>query len=405
MTPKLNTRVGRVVFSALVAVLTVANAGCSDDEDTTPQGTAGTAGAAGSAGSSGSSGTSGSAGSSGTAGSAGSAGSGGSAGASGTAGSAGNGGAAGTAGSSGSGGTAGSGGSAGTAGTAGTSLVADPVAKDPATFVQPFDASPSPDGTMVFFSAIDPATGSGAIFQPTAAAGGAIGRVDSGNTLVVPVGVAVSTSQIFVADLGGGSNDGGGIYAIPIAGGAPVLVSGTADVKPRGVTIFDAGGVETLAFTGQKVGNTAVGVYTIPAAGGSLTTVSEGAPFVDPSGVVVASSGDYYVLDSTQAGSIASVLKVSNGSASVLSAGLRVGYPAGIALSSDGSSVWVSGADAAGASMVIQIDVANQTLSTFNTNIAGTEPAGLHRATASEVYSFVDSTAGTSGTVWVLSYQ
>ena len=276
-------------------------------------------------------------------------------------------------------------------------------------FSAPLDATPSPDGKEVYFTART-AEGSG-VFK-TSASGGTITPLHVGDPISGPVGITVSSdnAMIFIADPGASINDEdqGAIWMVPTGGGAPTLVSGTAGHGPRGITLLNEGGRDQLYFTGKTPAGNEPGVFKVSTAGGTVEGLVKGAPFSDPNGLAVTKEGTIYVVDSAAedltAGS-ARVIQVANNTATVFQEGLKVGFPAGIALSQDESVVLISAVDPAKSTdLVVKVNLATKELSTFSTGIdAFEEAAGLHRAANAEVYAWCDSSANGSGTVFVLT--
>ena len=118
-------------------------------------------------------------------------------------------------------------------------------------------------------------------------------------------------------------------------------MTGTQGYAPVGLTTVTGSGSDTLYFTGLDPANGMGGVFTIPASGGAVAILAEGPPFINPSGVVVASTGITYVVDRGQ------VIAVREGVATVLASGLNVGFPGGIGISEDASTLYVSSVDPA----------------------------------------------------------
>jgi DNA-binding beta-propeller fold protein YncE len=276
------------------------------------------------------------------------------------------------------------------------------------TFSSPFDATPSPDGKTVYFTAIG-SDGTGGVFS-TSASGGAATRLDTGNVLVSPFGIAVSPDgkELYVADPAADDdtkNLYGAIFVLPTAGGTPTVLGGTQGLVPRSVVVSAD---QHLYFTGGASAKSVPGVYQTALSGGMPTTIAKGMPFVAPSGIAVAKSGDIYVVDAVASvSSLASVIVVHGGQATELVPDLGVGYPAGCALVQDESALLVSGLDpATGKDVVYRVsplDMAPQ-VSSFNKTIgAYSEPAGLHRALGADIYAWADSRANNTGTVYVLS--
>jgi DNA-binding beta-propeller fold protein YncE len=274
------------------------------------------------------------------------------------------------------------------------------------SFRTPFDATPSPDGSSVYFTAIA-SDGTGGVFQASAS-GGAVTRLDSGGALVSPFGITISEDgkDLFVADP---ANDDdttdqyGAVLTLPAGGGVPSVLSGTQGLIPRGVVVSG----QTLYFTGGATAKGPAGIYKTDVSGGAPTTIASGAPFVAPCGIAVTSGGDAYVVDAVGSTSrLASILLVHDGRATPYVADLGVGYPAGIALAQDESALLVSGLDpSAGTDLVYRVSPLGSSpqVASFNTVIgAFSEPAGLHRAANADIYAWADSRANSTGTVYTL---
>ncbi len=280
---------------------------------------------------------------------------------------------------------------------------------------RPFDAAPNADGSVVFFTADGanglgvykvPADGSApmpAAVYPTA--------VDPANPFAAPFGVAVSTDgkTVFVADPAAGPSDRGAIYAVPVGGGTPKMLSGTDGFAPRSLDVVAVGGLDTLYFSGTdaKVGGLP-GIFSVPASGGMVTSVSVGGVLHDPSGLTVAKDGAIYLIDTVASANHTSQILVipSGGSPKVLMDDVRVGYPAGVAISVDDKTLYVSGFNPHELTdRLLVVDIAASKLTeTFMVELgAFTESGGLHRAASSDIFALVDSSAGPkAGKVFVI---
>jgi DNA-binding beta-propeller fold protein YncE len=284
-----------------------------------------------------------------------------------------------------------------------------PAAHDEAAFTAPLDATPSPDGSKVYFTARN-ADGAG-VFTASASGGGTT-ALHAGDPIAGPVGITVSTDDrmVYVADPAAEVTEEqkGAIWMVPTEGGTPTAVSGTAGYSPSGIVLVNENGADQLYFTGRVPGEDTPGVFKVAAAGGTVEGLVKGEPFSDPNGIAVAKNGSIYVLDSA-AGDLsvgsARVIQVVDQSASVLAEGLMVGFPAGIALSQDETVVLLSALDpATRTDTVVRIDVATKEQKSMSDGInTYEEAAGLHRAANAEVYAWADSSADGSGTVYVLT--
>ncbi|HEX3769554.1 MAG TPA: hypothetical protein VHV30_01760 [Polyangiaceae bacterium] len=260
----------------------------------------------------------------------------------------------------------------------------------------PYDAAPTADGRTIYFTA----TGSQGPGVYRAAPGGPPAVVFAGAPLAFPFAVAVAdgAGKVFVADPGAEPSDGvtGGVYAIPLAGGAPALVAGSAGFIAAGLAV-----ASNKLYVAGVSADGVPGLYAADVAGGALAAVASGAPFLDPSGIAVKSPGEIYVAD--DGGGSARVLRVSGASTSVLVSDIAVGYPAGIALSPDETALFVSALDARGAGdAVLRVALATGHVDSTTAGIDQfVDPAGLHRASDAPVYAWADTTANGTGTVLV----
>jgi hypothetical protein len=286
----------------------------------------------------------------------------------------------------------------------GTLATSKLVATGGAEFVSPFDATPSPDGCSVYFTAIA-ADGTGAVFSALADGTG-LKRLDTPGTLVSPLSITVSTdgATLFVADPGYASDaasgditkDAGAILTLASGGGAvTVLAEGGA---PRSVSIVNEGGTDQLYYGASSA--TGASIYKIAAAGGSgAEVVATG----EPGGIDSADGTTLYAVASTATGG--TLLKITGGTATALVTGLHVGLSAGVAVASDGSAVVISGTDPTdGTDVVIRVLLSDNSVSNQKPVTAlVSEASGLHKAHKAEVYGFVDGLGTTGGgSVWLL---
>jgi hypothetical protein len=272
-----------------------------------------------------------------------------------------------------------------------------------------FDATPDPAGGTIFFTAIDPTKGAG-VFQVSASGTNLTpNEVTAGAPFVAPFGIATSTDgqTLYVADAGGDSGNAfsnGVIYSLSSGGSTPAIVAGSKDVQARGLEILSDNGSDTIFFTGRDVTDNKPGVFKLPAAGGTVSVVAKGAPFIDPSGIALASDGTAYVIDTVASGGhTAQVFKVSTTGTvtpqpvtypnSTLP--ITVGFPAGVALSVDGTSIYISGRNPADLTDSL-ITITGATVTTL-ANPGFVEGAGLHRAKNVNVFAWADSDGGPAG--------
>lgn len=304
------------------------------------------------------------------------------------------------------GGTGGTGGS-----TGGTTGGGEPTVQEAAK-AKAFDSTPDSAGDVIYF------TGSGdegpSVFS-VPAMGGAVTKVFAGDPLAAPLGITISNddSTLFVADPGAEANVDdpkttlGAIYSIPVGGGTPKVVNGTAGTAPRGVDIGDSAGEETLFFTGVTSEGKA-GVFQMPIGGGNPQTVAVGAPFEDPSGIAVGKTKTF-VTDAVSSGTKrGSVILVEGGAASVFLSDIGVGYPAGVSLSADEKTLYVSGIDPdTGIDVVLIVDVATKMVTPYSSGgiEKNRDAAGLHRARKADIFSWADLSAGGTGGVYRVTFK
>src|SRR5262249_19440830 len=172
----------------------------------------------------------------------------------------------------------------------------NPAANDP-RFTSPFDATPDPDGKTVYFTA---RTADGPAVFRAAAGGGELTRLFAGDPLVSPFSIAISDdgTQLFIADAAAENDteERGASFTLPVSGGAPQIVAGTAGPAPRGVEVMG----DAVYFSGAKDGVPAVFKM---APSGNPAPIASGDPLRDPSGIAISKSGRVYVLDSAGAAS------------------------------------------------------------------------------------------------------
>lgn len=270
----------------------------------------------------------------------------------------------------------------------------------PAAMVStPLDATPDPEGTTIYFTAISPIDGPGVFSVP--AAGGSVTKVYAGDPFVSPFGIAITGDgkTLYIADSGAeNASDTGSLWVVPVGGGMPTALSGPDGYKPKSLEISGS----NLYFSGVDPMTGIGGAFKVPTAGGMVSTVASN--LVDPSGVAIAANGTVYVVDTIGANGQAQVVSVTDGASSVFADALGVGYPAGIALVQDESAILVSGIDPAkGTDVVYRVEIASKALTTNTKGIdTFNESAGLHRAKNQDIYAWADSRAN-GGTVFVLS--
>jgi len=280
----------------------------------------------------------------------------------------------------------------------------------------PVDATPSPDGSQVYFIAFSSRADADnlkvervpAIYK-VAATGGAPTKLFEGEPLQSPFGITISDDgqTLFIADSSADGNaeserSDGRVFSMLAAGGAPTALAGTEGITPAGVEALGP----SLYITGRKDGM--AGLFKTGTSGGGVSAVAVGGPFSDPGGVAVARDGVAYVIDTGSAvggQALGSVVKVMpDGKTEIVLEGLSVGHPAGIALVNDDSALIVSALDAAeGTDRVFRVELGDRSVRQLSATIGQFyESAGLHRARNVEVFAWADSHANGTGTVYVL---
>lgn len=262
----------------------------------------------------------------------------------------------------------------------------------------PWDAAPSPDGSTIYYTAIQEGDLPGVFSVP--AAGGESRLLASGDPFVLPLALDVSSDgqTVYVADPLTAGAAGNAIYAVPTDGeGDASLVVGTHNTAPQAVTVVSEGGADQLYYSGLNPANGQPTIYKIAAAGaGDATIVAEGAPFVAPSGIAVAKDGTLYVLDRLGMGSgTGAVWRISGAHTEQIATNVRIGgQAAGIALTLDETLLFVSSLDNdAGTAQVLAINLATMDQLIVNDVIgANLAAGGLHRAHDVDTFAWADST-------------
>jgi hypothetical protein len=273
----------------------------------------------------------------------------------------------------------------------------------------PFDATPSPKGERVYYTALkrrDDGEDVPGVFSVAADGSADIQTLIEGPPLTAPVGVSISLdgSRLFIADTATGPSSRGAILTLSSAGGSASPLAGTEGYAPAGLAIAKVKDQEYLYFTGHAPDSVAGGLFRIAASGGVAEAVAAGAAFDDPSGVTISAKGDVYVVEAAVDQHAACVVRVHDGKAERFVSNLGVGFPAGITLTHDDSTLLVSGVDPTSKhDVVYYVDVASGKLSRLTKTVgAFAEAAGLHRAHDVDVFAWADSEANASGTVYVL---
>lgn len=248
-------------------------------------------------------------------------------------------------------------------------------------FSTPLDAVPASDGSATWFTATGP-NGPGVF----ATIGGNTAPLTTGAPFRTPSGLALTTDEttLLVAD-----PEADAVFEVPVAGGAPAVVTGTRGLQPRGVEV--AG--DQLYVTGRDPATDTGAVFALPVAGGSPRTVATG--LADPDGVTIAPDGA--VLVTARPGA---VLRLTGGTVQHLADGVRLGSPAGITLNADGTAVLISSLNpTTGGAQVLALDpVTGRSLGVFDEVIGANQAAGgLHMAHGGDTAAWADSSAPDRG--------
>ena len=278
------------------------------------------------------------------------------------------------------------------------------VAANDAMTQAPFDATPSPDGKQVYYTALGRDESGDAVpgVFTVAASGGAISTLALGDPLTAPVNISVSLDgqTLFVADPAASA-----VFTLAASGGTPSPLAGTSGYAPRGLVVAKGEDKrQYLYFSGRAPDTQAAGVFRIDPAGGAVQTLASGAPFEDPAGVAVDAKGAVYVVEASTERASARVIRVEGDKPTTFVEGIGIGFPAGITLTRDDTTLLVSGLDPDSKRDVVYfVDVATQKISRFTKAVGEFhEPAGLHRAHDADVFAWADSQANENGTVYVL---
>jgi sugar lactone lactonase YvrE len=271
----------------------------------------------------------------------------------------------------------------------------------------PMDATPSPDGERVYYTALQRGEfgeNIPGVFSANTSGGG-IETLALGGLLEAPVGISISLDgeRLFVADSASGDGrESGAILSLPSKGGAAEIVAGTAGYVPSGLVIARVLGEERLYFTGRESSTARAGLFRVAPEGGAVQALAPDAEFGDPSGVAVAADGTAYVVDALTKQGSARLLRVRGDDAEVVRDQIGVGFPAGVAVTQDASTVLVSAIDPKrNRDVVYVVNAATGKVSILSKPFRDfTEAAGLHRAHDKNVFAWADSEANEYGTVY-----
>lgn len=281
-------------------------------------------------------------------------------------------------------------------------------ANDPSTRA-PLDATPSPDGSRIYYLALaQDASGqpSAGVFAVDAEGSTQIETLTLGQPLLTPIGIASSLDgrTLYIADAASGEDAAGALYRLAASGGTPELIDGTEGYRPGGVVVGERMGQEVLYFSGREPDSAQAGVFRVSSGGGQTHTLAQLGEDSQPSGVAMSQAGELYVCD--YAAGSGRVLQVTDAGVQSFVDGLGLGFPAGIALTHDDSTLLISGLDPETKhDVVYTVDTATREQSRLTDGIAGfRESAGLHRAHEVDVFAWADSRANGTGTVYTVKF-
>ncbi len=270
----------------------------------------------------------------------------------------------------------------------------------PELYDTPWDATPDPDGNIIYFTATGSA-GSG-VYR-VAAEGGESIEVAVGEPFATPLGLAMSTDGeiVYVADAEAGGEGGSGrIFVVPVAGGEVTIVAGTEGTAPRGVEVASEDGSDVVYFSGVDPTDGQAAVMKIGAAGGSLNVVAKGAPLVEPGGLAIRQDGVVYVADRSAAGNdLGSVFRIEGTNIETIAENFRAGTPVvGATLTLDEGALLVSAlAPNRDSAQVLLILLPSLERGIVNKVIAANSGSGgVHRAHNVNVFAWADSKRGRS---------
>lgn len=254
-----------------------------------------------------------------------------------------------------------------------------------ANVINPIDAMPSPDGALVYFTAQE---GTEATLSVVAATGGAPKILVSGAPLVDPRGLTLSEDgeTIYVADRGAEL-----VWQVAAVDGAVSPVAGTEGIAAQSVELANSTNGGQLYISGNRGGKP--GIWSVPTNGGDLTVVAEGAPFVNPMGIAATQDGTLYVVDHDGSGNDqATVVRIADGTTTIIARDFRAGYQAGAALTLDEQVLLVSALDPQRASaQVLLVNLTSlQTGVVTKVVAANAGSGGVHRAQQVNLFAWAD---------------
>lgn len=264
----------------------------------------------------------------------------------------------------------------------------------PMTYSTPFDATPSPDGKLVFFTAEGPA--GGGVFRVVP--GGEPEPLAQGAPLAEPRGLAISSDggTLYVADQAAAHTSGAGqVFVLPAGGGPLRTLAEAAGYRPRALTVAVEDGADVIYLTGSSPADGRPVLLRLPIDGSHSTVMAAGAPLVEPSGITTGRDGTLYVADRSAAGAgRGSLFRVNGTSLEQLATGFLTGGPVvGVALTYDEKAILVSSLDSVTrTAQALIVDLKTLAQARFNRVIgANTGAGGLQRAAEANTFVWADS--------------
>lgn len=264
----------------------------------------------------------------------------------------------------------------------------------PGRYSAPFDATPSPDGALVYFTA--EGEGGGGVFR--AVPGGDPEPLALGAPLAEPRGLAISSDggTLYVADQAAAHTSGAGQVFVLSAGGGPLrALEAAAGYRPRALTVAVEDGADVIYLTGSSPADGRPVLLRLPVDGSHSTVMAAGAPLVEPSGITAARDGTLYVADRGAAGAgRGSLFRVSGTSLEQLATDFLTGGPVvGVALTYDEQAILVSSLDSVTrTAQALIVDLKTLGQARFNKVIgANTGAGGLQRAAEANLFVWADS--------------
>lgn len=264
----------------------------------------------------------------------------------------------------------------------------------PGRYHTPFDATPSPDGALVYFTA--ETERGGAVFR--AVPGGDPAPLAQGAPLAEPRGLAISSDggTLYVADQAAAHTSGAGqVFVLPAGGGPLRALDEAAGYRPRALTVAVEDGADVIYLTGSSPADGRPVLLRLPIDGSHRTVMASGAPMVEPSGITAARDGTLYVADRSAAGEgRGSLFRLNGTSLEQLATDFFTGGPVvGVALTYDERAILVSSLDGVTrAAQALIVDLQTRAQARFTKVIgANTGAGGLQRAAGSNTFVWADS--------------